>query len=430
MILRFILIALTLIFVDIYAYRGLRKLFSHRHLTPLRKLVLSSYWLLDLLLLAFAGFWIWFVQRSGSDDYVQYRRFFVLIGAFLLVVIPKASFFLFVFLDDFRRMGGHFFDKFLPSGAGFLHRLKDMRLGLLFPLMGMVFAIYMFSATLYGISFGKNNFQVVEAELYFEDLPESFNGYRLVQFSDTHLGSFSREELVDEGLEVITGLKPDLILFTGDLVNNGPQEALKFIPAFRKMYAPDGKFSVLGNHDIGDYRSWGTIEKKKPDIQGLIEVQELMGFDILLNEHVFIRRGNDSIMVAGVENWGVPPFGQHGDLTKTFGPHADFPFKILLSHDPSHWRQEIIPLTDAELTLSGHTHGMQFGISNQLINWSPVQYKYSEWAGLYTEGEQSLYVNRGFGFLSIPGRVGMPPEITLITLRRGNMTVAESRQDR
>lgn len=423
MIFRFLVIFILLVFADIYAYRGLRKLFSHRRLTPFRQWVLKAYWLLDLGLIFFALFWIFLVRSSGTDDYVQYRRFFVLIGAFLLLVIPKLSFFLFVFLDDFRRLGGHYFGKILPSRARYLHRLRTLRLGLLFPILGMVFAIYMFSATLYGFSIGRKNFQVEEVELWFDDLPQNFDGYRMVQFSDAHLGSFSREERVADGLQVISSLHPDIILFTGDLVNNGAREAEKFIPLFREMQAPDGMFAVLGNHDFGDYRSWGTIRKKDPEVNRLVEVQTLMGFRTLRNEHLFIRRGNDSIMLAGVENWGKPPFGQYGDLNKTLGDHASFPFKVLLSHDPSHWRGEIIPDTDVDLTLSGHTHGMQFGISNQFITWSPVQYKYSEWAGLYTEGDQQLYVNRGFGFLSIPGRVGMPPEITLFTLRKGSRPV-------
>ena len=423
MILRFLLIALVLVFVDIYAFRGLRQLFAHNRLTPFRKLVLKSYWLLDLALVAFAFFWVLFVHSSGVEDYVKYRRFYVLIGAFLLVIIPKVSFFFFVFLNDFRLLGGRVFDKVLPYRAGFLRPLKNMRLGLLFPVLGLVFATYMFSVTVYGFSFGRLNFQVEEVEIWYDDLPASFDGYRLVQFSDAHLGSLPREEKVDRGLEVINSLNPDIMLFTGALVNNGALEAEKCIPVFRNLQAPDGIFSILGNHDIGDYRSWGTIEKKEPDTQRLLEVQAQMGFRVLLNEHVFIRQGNDSIMLAGVENWGIPPFGQHGDLQKTLGDNAGFPFKILLSHDPSHWRQEIIPNTDVNLTLSGHTHGMQFGISNQLINWSPVQYKYNEWAGLYSEGDQKLYVNRGFGFLSIPGRVGMPPEISLIVLRKSSKPV-------
>ncbi|MEE4178471.1 MAG: metallophosphoesterase [Bacteroides sp.] len=419
MLFRTLIIALLLILADFYAYRGLRSLFSHHRLTPFRKFVLKVWWLIDLALVAFSIFWIAYVRGAQTEDYITYRRFYVLIGAFLLVVIPKMSFFLFVFMNDFRLLGGRVFDKVLPYRARFLRPLKNMRLGLLFPVLGLVFAAYMFSVTVYGFSFGRKNFQVEEVEIWFDDLPESFDGYRLVQFSDAHLGSFTREERVADGLKLISSLQPDLIVFTGDLVNNGAREAEKFIPVFRNLQAPDGVYSILGNHDFGDYRTWGTIEKKDPDTQRLVEVQTQMGFRVLLNEHVFIKQGNDSIMLAGVENWGMPPFEQHGDLQKTLGESASFPFKILLSHDPSHWREQIIPATDVELTLSGHTHGMQFGISNQLINWSPVKYKYNEWSGLYSEGEQQLYVNRGFGFLSIPGRVGMPPEITLIVLRKG-----------
>lgn len=418
MLIRILLILAIMLVINFYAYRGLKKLFSHRRLTPFRKFILKSFWLVDVVFLVFSFAWAWYVRGNQMEDYVKYRQFFLVMGAFMLIFIPKFSFFIFVVIYHLKVLFLRIFHWVFKAHPDFANALKRLRHSLVVPVAGLVFAIIMFSFTVYGMRFGRYNFQVEEVEVWFDDLPESFDGYRLVHFSDTHLGSFSRKEAVADGLRVIAGLQPDLIAFSGDMVNNQAQEAEKFIHLFRELKPTDGMFSVLGNHDMGDYRRWGTIEEKESDVARLVEAQIQMGFRPLLNEHEFIRRGNDSIMIAGVKNWGLPPFAQYGDLEKALGQHAGFPFKILISHDPSHWREQIIPTTNIELTLSGHTHGMQFGFSNRFFSWSPVQYKYNEWNGLYTEGDQHIYVNRGFGFLSFPGRVGMPPEITLIILRR------------
>ena len=418
MLIRILLLIAILLVIDFYAYRGMRKLFSHRRLTPLRKFVLKTYWLVDAAFIVFAVSWAWYVRGNGLEDYVKYRQFYAIMGAFMLIFIPKASFFIFVVIYDFKVLFLKIFNRFFPQQSAFGLAIGRLRYNLIVPLLGFLFAVFMFSITVYGLSFGRYNFQVEEVEVWFDDLPESFDGYRLVHFSDAHLGSFSREEAVAAGLRVISGLQPDLVVFTGDMVNNEAREAEKFIPFFQQINAHDGMFSILGNHDMGDYRRWGTIDEKDSNIERLVEVQTEMGFKVLLNEHAFIRRGNDSIMIAGVENWGLPPFAQYGDLEKALAENAGFPFKVLLSHDPSHWREQVIPDTDVNLTLSGHTHGMQFGINSRLFSWSPVQYKYSEWNGLYSQGDQKIYVNRGFGYLSFPGRVGMPPEITLIILRK------------
>lgn len=418
MLLRLLLILAIMLVANIYAYRGFRKLLSHKRLAPLRGFVLKAIWLIDVLFLIFAIIWSWQIRGNQAEDYVKYRHFFVIMGAFMLIFIPKVSFFVFVLIYDLKVILLRFIHWLIRPNSRLATALNNAQHSLVIPFAGFLFAMYMFSVTVYGIGFGRYNFQVEEVEVWFDELPDSFDGYRLVHFSDTHLGSFSREEAVAAGLDVIAGLQPDMVVFTGDMVNNQAKEAEKFIPFFQQLKAKDGMFSILGNHDMGDYRRWGTIDEKDSNIGRLVEVQTKMGFRVLLNEHAFVVRGNDSIMIAGVENWGLPPFRQYGDLAKALGANAAFPFKILLSHDPSHWREQVIPDTDVNLTLSGHTHGMQFGISNRLINWSPVQYKYSEWNGLYRHGDQKLYVNRGFGFLSFPGRVGMPPEITLIILRR------------
>jgi len=413
----FVLLVLAVLLIDVYAFRGMRRLFSHRRLTPLRVFALKTYWLVDILFILFSVGWVWYIRNSGLDDYVKYRMHYVVMAGFLMIFLPKLSFFLFTALYDVKLIMLRISQRLFTSKPGTNALLARWKRSKAVPLVGFLVAVYVFSATLYGVGFGRFNFQVETVEVWIDDLPEAFDGFRMVQFSDTHLGSFSQVDMVEAGLNLITSLDPDVIVFTGDMVNNEAGEALKFISVFRQLEAREGMFSVLGNHDMGDYRRWGTIEEKSSNIDLLVEYQREMGFDVLLNEHRFIRRGSDSIMIAGVKNWGLPPFAQYGDIDMALGEYRDFPFIIMASHDPSHWRAEVIPKTNVHLTLSGHTHGMQFGITNRFFSWSPVKLKYNEWSGLYSEGNQKLYVNRGFGYLSFPGRVGMPPEITLIVLR-------------
>jgi uncharacterized protein len=290
----------------------------------------------------------------------------------------------------------------------------------LLPKAGGLLSVLMFFWVLYGVVYGRFNFQVEEVEIHFEALPEAFDGYRIAHFSDTHLGSFARTRPVIRGLKKISALQADMVVFSGDMVNNEAVEAAPYINHFRDIHSVDGKFTVLGNHDMGDYRRWYTIEERDANLQLLEELKADMDFELLRNEHVFITRGNDSIMLLGVDNWGLPPFAQYGDLQQALGRYHDFPFQVLISHDPSHWRAEVIPATRVDLMLAGHTHGMQMGIRTPWFAWSPSAIKYPEWNGTYREGQQVLYVNRGFGYLGFPGRIGMPPEITLITLRKGS----------
>ncbi len=420
MIWSFLLLISVLLVVDFYGFRGIRKLFSHHKLTPLRYLMLRSYWIVDIVFILFAIAWALYIRSSNLEEYEKYRKFFWIMGGFMLIFIPKASFFLFTVFYDLKLLFISINRKIFHHRTRFHIFLTRFRHSLVVPAAGFIVAILMFTITLHGVGFGRFNFNVVEQQIWFDDLPEAFDGYRIVQFSDTHLGSYSQTDAVQIGLRVINQLSPDLIVFTGDMVNNEALEAEKFIPYFQELQASDGLYSVLGNHDMGDYRRWGTIAEKEANIQQLVNVQKEMGFHVLMNEHAFIRRGNDSIMIAGVENWGLPPFAQYGDLNKALSVSTvdAATFTILLSHDPSHWKAQIIPESDVNLTLSGHTHGMQFGISNRFFSWSPVQLKYNEWSGLYHDGYQKLYVNTGFGFLSFPGRIGMPPEITLIILRK------------
>jgi uncharacterized protein len=240
----------------------------------------------------------------------------------------------------------------------------------------------------------------------------------VVHISDIHSGSFTDKEAVIRGVQKIMQQKPDLILFTGDLVNNVADEMDDYIDVFNKLNAPLGVYSTLGNHDYGDYVQWKSVEEKKANLEKLKQVHTAMGWRLLMNEHVVLERGTDKIAVVGIENWSSKArFPKYGDMRSAYRGAESHPFKILLSHDPSHWDEEVRKdYQDIDLMLAGHTHGMQFGVDLPGFKWSPVQYVYRQWAGLYEKDNQKLYVNRGFGFIGYPGRVGILPEITLLEL--------------
>ncbi|NRD24304.1 metallophosphoesterase [Winogradskyella litoriviva] len=282
-----------------------------------------------------------------------------------------------------------------------------------------------FSSLLYGMYRGKYNFRVLNYTLHFEDLPDAFDGYKLTQISDIHSGSFDNKEKVEYAIDLINKQKSDILLFTGDMVNNKASEMIPWKDTFGRLKAKDGKFSVLGNHDYGDYVDWDTAEAKHQNLEDLKQIQKEIGFDLLLNESRYIKKGNERLALIGVENWGTAGFKQAGDLEKAKSQVRAEDFKILLSHDPSHWEAKV--LKDPyhfHLTLSGHTHGMQFGIEIPgWIKWSPSKWRYKQWAGIYTKLGQHINVNRGFGYLGYPGRVGIWPEITVIELKKGTKSV-------
>jgi uncharacterized protein len=269
----------------------------------------------------------------------------------------------------------------------------------------------------YGIS-NRYRYRVRKMKLKYPTLPASFRGLRIVQVSDIHTGSFDNHAAVAHGIQRVMDQKPDIILFTGDLVNNHADEVdEKYQEIFGRLRAPLGVYSTLGNHDYGDYVQWPTPQAKVDNLNKLKAMQAAMGWRLLMNEHVVLERGSDKIAIIGIENWSAKGnFPKYGDMRRAYSglQGKDVPFKILLSHDPSHWQAQVVPeYKDVQLMLSGHTHGMQFGVESKWLKWSPVQYMYKEWAGLYTDGGQQLYVNRGFGFLGYPGRLGILPEITL-----------------
>lgn len=286
--------------------------------------------------------------------------------------------------------------------------------------VAIITAALPFGALLYGMFRGKYQFQVLTYTLTFDDLPEAFDGYTIAHISDIHCGSFDDDEKVAYGVSLVNEQNADLILFTGDLVNNRANELDRWQEVLGSLSAPDGIYSVLGNHDYGDYVSWASAEEKQANLNDLKERQAKMGWQLLLNEHISIKRDGQEFSLIGVENWGVGGFKKSGDVqaaTQGIDPES---FKILMSHDPSHWEHQIKdhPMK-VHLTLSGHTHGMQFGVDIPgLIKWSPVQYRYPFWAGIYKRNNKFLNVNRGFGFIGYPGRVGIKPEVSVIQLKK------------
>jgi predicted MPP superfamily phosphohydrolase len=288
---------------------------------------------------------------------------------------------------------------------------------LLVPLVGLFSGFLPFFVIVYAVFKAVYHFKVHTHKLDFSHLPKSFDGLKIVQISDLHLGGFNnRYEILKKAIKLINKLQPDLIFFTGDLVNNFSWELIGWDEIFKKLSAKNGKFAVLGNHDYGDYSKWQSKEEKFENFNKIKEFYKNINFKLLLNESEIIVNSDEKIAIIGVENWGKPPFKQYGDLPRALIKSNDIPFKILLSHDPTHWKEEVVLNTDIALTLSGHTHGMQLGFNYKNMSWSPIKYKYKHWAGLYKQNNQYLYVNRGLGWIGFPGRLGMRPEITSIEL--------------
>ncbi|RWU05429.1 metallophosphoesterase [Pedobacter chitinilyticus] len=284
--------------------------------------------------------------------------------------------------------------------------------------LGVLLSIFIIIAFIYGILKGKYAYRVIKHTLYFEDLPAAFDGFKLVQISDVHAGSLKNPKAVQKGIDLINKQHADLFVFTGDLVNNKAEEIKPYIQHFSKIKAPFGQFSVLGNHDYGDYIKWESDFIKQQNLQQLKNYHAEIGFRLLLDEHVTLEKDGQKLALVGIENWGLG-FGERGDLNKALQGTTPKEFKILLSHDPSHWEAQVKNHSSKiQLTLAGHTHGMQFGFEAFGLKWSPVQFRYKHWAGIKQENRRILNVNRGFGFIGFSGRVGIWPEITLIELKK------------
>ncbi|MFM2117600.1 MAG: hypothetical protein RL316_790 [Bacteroidota bacterium] len=377
-----------------------------------RTIVHSMYWCVSILSIGFLIFLPLFFSKPGPH-YARSTIFAIIAGLFFSKIIAS----LFFLTDDLRRVvqwvGLKFFTRTSPIAAGGDLMSRSVFLSW----AGLLAGTGLFGALTYGMN-NKYRYQLRSKRLNFPNLPPSFNGLKIVHLSDIHAGSFSDKEAVEKGIRLIMEQRPDLILFTGDLVNNLASEMDDYWELFSQLNAPLGVYSITGNHDYADYVPWDSIEAKRSNFQQLIQVHKKMGWRLLMNEHVVLERDQDQIAIVGIENWSAKSrFPKYGDLDKAFSGAEQIPFSILLSHDPSHWRAQVLAnYPTISLTLSGHTHGMQFGVELPGVRWSPVQYVYAEWAGLYEQLDQKLYVNRGFGFIGYPGRVGILPEITVIEL--------------
>jgi predicted MPP superfamily phosphohydrolase len=338
---------------------------------------------------------------------------------FLVLVVCKLFGISFLFIDDIIRLFRWIFKAVFGIGTSADLAGKGISRIKFISQLAITFTVIPAVSFLYGMVRGAYKYRVHKVKVDSPNLPEAFHGFKIVQISDMHSGSFLSGAPVKKAFEIIRQQNPDIIFFTGDLVNNVVSETEPYLEDYKSLKAPYGVYSVLGNHDYGDYVSWDSQTEKKNNLDALKKVHADSGWRLLLNENVALEKDGQKIGILGIENWGARGFAKYGKMADAYKGAEMFPFKILLSHDPSHWDEEVRKkYPDVDLTLSGHTHGMQFGIEIPGFKWSPVQYLYKQWAGLYKQENQYLYVNRGLGFLGYPGRLGIWPEITVIELNR------------
>jgi predicted MPP superfamily phosphohydrolase len=393
---------LFIIFVDYYSYQSIKNITKNR-------IVKHSYFIISFLI-AFYFFYKYKIDAEGT-----YKA--LALGLLISFYSPKLILIIINFSEDFFRLiialGNSIF-RFnksfeLPSRRKFISKL------------GLGLASLPFFSLNFGMIWGKNNIKVLKYTLFFDDLPSSFDGYQLTQISDIHAGNITSLDNLKHTIRLINSQNSDVIFFTGDLVNNEAVELTPWINTLSKLESKDGIYSILGNHDYGDYRSWSSEKEKIDNFNMIKQYQKDIGFDLLINDSKYIQRGNQKLAIVGVENWGNG-FRKYGDLSKASEKIKSKDFKILLSHDPTHWEKKVLnEIDNYQLTLSGHTHGGQFGIEIPgYVKWSPVSWRYKYWAGIYKEKNKYLNVNRGLGTTAVPGRLGVWPEITVITLKSTN----------
>ncbi len=409
---RLFILFLIIAIVEIYAFQAVKTIIKN-------KWILFLYVLISLGIIAFI-----FYQFSKFDRSVgQTAMSMFTLGLLLLMFIPKSILSTIMLLEDvFRLIIGtkNYFSNysndvsFLPERRKFISQIA------------LTIAAIPFTSILYGVTRGKYNYKVITQQIFFPDLPNAFDGFKITQISDIHSGSFDNPEKIEYAVDLINKQESNLLLFTGDIVNTHAKEMLPWITTFKRIRKHShGKFSVLGNHDYGEYLDWkGDDNAKAENFENIKNLHQKIDFNLMLNQHQFIEKDNQKIALVGVENWGIH-FGKKGDLQKASEGLSKEDFKIVMSHDPSHWDGEInTHENNYHLTLSGHTHGLQFGIEIPgWFKWSPAQFVYKQWAGLYENAGKYIYVNRGFGFHAYPGRVGIMPEITVIELKKGQKVV-------
>jgi uncharacterized protein len=414
-----IFLALLLFFLlDLYVFQAVRTVTERRGIYWL-------YWIISgISLVGFAVYWLL------SPNVLPREIRNLMAGFFFVNFAAKFLTVIFVFADDIGR-GVRWLVQKAYSGSshdspeGVLNDtvttsppisrseflMKTALIAGAIPAVGLTF----------GILSGAHDYRIRKRTVFLKNLPAAFDGIKIGQLSDIHSGSFYNKKAVIGGVEMLLREKPDVVFFTGDLVNNETSEVRDYQEVFEKVKAPMGVFSTLGNHDYGDYRQWETPQAKRQNLLDIIRVHQQMGWDLLMNQHRILQTVNEKIAILGVENYGKGRFPKYGKLAQAHDGTEDFPVKLLLSHDPSHWDLQILDrFKDIDLTFSGHTHGMQFGVEIGDWRWSPAKWAYEQWADLYEKNGQYLYVNRGFGYIGYPGRVGILPEITIIELKKGN----------
>lgn len=407
MILRLLILFIVLFVIELYAYQALKTVIKPKYF-------LVSYQIISALLLAFIVYSFTQFDRSVGQTGQSMRA----MGLILIIYIPKLILTLVLFSEDIFRIGAgsvNYFANYDDSIDFLSSRRKFVSQ------IGLGLAAVPFLSLLYGVTMGKYNYKVIKQRIFFPDLPDAFDGLTITHISDVHSGSFDNPDKINYAIDLVNEQNSDLILFTGDIVNTDAKEMLPWIDTFKRIKEHKyGKYSVLGNHDYGEYVTWPSEVAKEENFQAIKDLYGKIDFKLMLNEHTFIEKGTDKIALVGVENWGHN-FKKVGDINVASANLKKEDFKILMSHDPSHWDYEVKNHDkNFHLTLSGHTHGMQFGIEIPgVIKWSPIQYIYKQWAGLYENMGRYVYVNRGFGFHAYSGRVGIMPEITVLELKKG-----------
>lgn len=409
---RWLIFILVIGVADYYAFQSLKTVTKSNWWYAL-------YWLFTIAVMG--NFLIQFYGFNRNNGFSQANS--LAVGFLIAMVVPKLVLIAIMFSEDVFRIPQGIYSYFMQDDSGSANQIKHIPARRRFiSQIALGLAAVPFASILYGMYKGKYNFKVLKYTLHFEDLPQAFDGFRLTQISDVHSGSFDNKEKVSYAIDLINEQQSDVVLFTGDMVNNKAEEMKPYVDIFKKLNAKEGLYSVLGNHDYGDYVRWNSDDDKKQNLEDLKAIQKEIGFDLLLNENRFIERDGERIAIIGVENWGKGGFKKAGDLKKASSRVDKDDFKILMSHDPSHWDAVVVnDKNHYHLTLSGHTHGMQFGIEIPgWFKWSPVKWRYKQWAGIYESLGQYINVNRGFGYLAFPGRVGIWPEITVIELKKGS----------
>ena len=418
---RIVIFFIILLLIDLYAFQAFRFATKGYPKTAIRW-IQTIYWFIS----CFCYGLIVFTQLSDWHSWNIYFRTYSI--ALLIILIPsKIILVLFVLIDDLVRFFRWLIIKISSWFKRTGHKENAQHANTLsrsdfIIKIGLVVGSIPFFSLIYGMAFNPYNYKVRKLRLILPDLPVSFDGFKIVQVSDIHTGSFLSTEPLTRAVSLINEQKPDVVFFTGDLVNSYHKEALNYIDTLKKIQAKYGVMSIFGNHDYGDYYKWDNPEAKENDIQELKKIHGQLGWKLLWDEHHHIEQNGEKITVIGVQNISGHGFTSYGSMERATKNINYSPVNILLSHDPSHWRKEVISkYPNINLTLSGHTHGMQFGVEIPGFKWSPIQYIYKEWAGMYQEKNQYLYVNRGLGFIGYPGRVGILPEITVIELKKKEM---------